>query len=491
MNARHWIIASITCIFLASATAAQTTDDARINALVRKLGSPAYVQREQARKELEAIGVPALDALRRAAKTADVETSRRLSDLISRFEEQLTNQQILAPTEVHLKLKDASVQQAIAELAKQSGYPIQFLGDAIPFADKKITLDTGKISFWQGLDRLSAEAGLMERVDLSVQSSQAIYSRMAKNGMRRPIYVPQQAAQAGPITLTNRTNEKSYFQLNGSLKTELRVSRDAKTKELTLMFIVSPEPRMTNTGVLGKPIFDKALDQANRKFEEPAPPKSEDAKPFDPDASIEPDELIAPLRRFTQVKFKDDKEAVKAIKEISGKLAYQLDLENETLAKIDNVMDAAGKSAAMKSGGSLRVLGVRKKLDDYYIVDVVIENAMNNMFGNNIVINGGAVIIRGNVNLRGGVVIGPGGVRMNGDGTNKDLPDLLDAKGRKFKIANVEGDTINFINGSTTRTAQILFEANPGQGAPRDLVLFGTRTHTLAVPFRFENVPLP
>jgi hypothetical protein len=68
---------------------------------------------------------------------------------------------------------------------------------------------------------------------------------------------------------------------------------------------------------------------------------------------------------------------------------------------------------------------------------------------------------------------------------------LLDAKGQTFKVASIANDSVNFVNDSNTRSTTIIFQPNPGQAEPRELVLFGTRTHTIAVPFRFEKVPLP
>src|SRR5262249_28037289 len=153
------------------------------------------------RKELEAIGTPALEPLRRMNKTADVEVNRRIADLIRRLEEQILTRQILAPKEVHVKLNGVGVQQAIAELASLSGYPIQFQGDATKFADKKITLDTGKLPFWEALDKVCELAGLMERIDLAVRvtTDDPIVLRGKKGGIRRIQQFPPAPAPPGPI----------------------------------------------------------------------------------------------------------------------------------------------------------------------------------------------------------------------------------------------------------------------------------------------------
>jgi hypothetical protein len=204
MKLTRWNFAILFCLAVASVAQAQPpANQERIDALVRNLGSASFVQREQAGKELESVGPAALESLRRAAKTSDAETARRVGELIRRFEEQLLTKQILAPKEVDLKLEGVTVQQAIADLQAKSGYALQFQGDATPFADKKITL-TGKMAFWQAFDKLCDQAGLMEVVDLK-SAPQADPTRL---GRGRFVYPPQ-TAPAGPIRLTLSGKEKS------------------------------------------------------------------------------------------------------------------------------------------------------------------------------------------------------------------------------------------------------------------------------------------
>jgi hypothetical protein len=482
MNRVRWTFAILSLVVLASWASAQpSANPERIDALVRKLGSASFVQREQARKELEAVGPAALDALRRASKTSDAETARRVAEIIGRFEDQLLTQQILAPKMLELKLEGVTVQEAIAELTSKSGYAIQFQGDATPFANKKITL-TGKMAFWQAFDRLFDQPGLMEMVDLN-PTPQPIQSGRIMRGRGMPL-APQPVA-AGPIRLTLRGNEKSLVSHAGSVKTEVRISRSplyGKTKELDVTLIISAEPSLLNSAVIGRPAFAKLVDDKGRtlqpSLEAPSPPS---------DATYG---SLNAGQRFTQVRIKDDAKAARQIKEMAGNLSVQLDLQNVILAKMEKVMESAGKSVDGASGGSLKVQSIKKLPSDAIEIQVTMENLIPNPFGNNIIINGGNVIIRANVQINGGIVIGPNGVRVNG-GNAKDLPDLVDAKGQKFKLGTITNDGFNFVNGSSTRSATIVFQPNPGQAEPRELVLFGTRTHTIAVPFRFENLPVP
>lgn len=59
--------------------------DARIAELVRKLGAPDFEAREQAQRELEAIGAPALRALEAATKSEDPEVASRATEAVARI----------------------------------------------------------------------------------------------------------------------------------------------------------------------------------------------------------------------------------------------------------------------------------------------------------------------------------------------------------------------------------------------------------------------
>lgn len=454
--------------------------------LVAKLGSASFAQREKARANLEALGPHvALEPLKRIKKSNDAELNRRVADLIRRLEDQLLTEQILAPKMVDLKLDGLSVRQSISELAKASGYPIEFLGDATKFADKRITLN-GKMTFWQAIDQLCEQAGLKEHVDgLLPYFGERHRAPVAPNG------------PGGAIVLINRAKEQSWVSHSGAVKSEIRIRRDATLKEVVVEFIVSAEPRLLNNSLSGAPHLDKALDERGLTFQSSVgiPFAKPGAKVPKADIfAVNVPEVIPVHRRVRHVRLRDEMSA-KQIKELFGKLTLQLDLQNELIAKLDNVLDSAGKSADGVNGGRLKVLSINKKPGGSLEMQIALENLVSNPFGNNIQFNGnGGVIIQGNIQINGGggIVIGPGGVRVNGNGGNrKDLPDLLDSKGQKYAIHDVTGDSFVVNNGSASRTVTILYVPNAGQTEPRELVLFGTRTHLVTVPFRFENVPLP
>jgi hypothetical protein len=152
-----------------SRQAAADEQSDRIERLVKQLGASKFADRERAQRELRAIGVPALDALKKASGDGG-EKGRRARDLVIELQQQALIDQVLAPKKVRLNLKDTPVIDAVDELVRQSGYNIQIQGEVAALAKRKVTLDTGATTFWQAFDQLCDKAGLVE---IAVQTPNA------------------------------------------------------------------------------------------------------------------------------------------------------------------------------------------------------------------------------------------------------------------------------------------------------------------------------
>jgi hypothetical protein len=147
--------------------------DTRIAELIKQLASESFAERKRAGDELETAGMAALPALRNAVqKTGDLETKRRCEELVRKLEQKAANAAMLTPKIVRLKFKDVPVLEAVAELARQSGYNVSVIGDRTGLADRKVTLDTGATTFWEAFDQLCAKAGLVESVAAAPQPQQ-------------------------------------------------------------------------------------------------------------------------------------------------------------------------------------------------------------------------------------------------------------------------------------------------------------------------------
>jgi hypothetical protein len=83
---------------------AKPLDAELINKLIQELGSSRFPVRDAASKQLEAIGEPALDTLRKAAKSSpDIETQRRIEKLVDRLELKILDKLIKDGVQQHLK----------------------------------------------------------------------------------------------------------------------------------------------------------------------------------------------------------------------------------------------------------------------------------------------------------------------------------------------------------------------------------------------------
>ena len=81
------IFALILGLHVSAADDAGTAE--RIEKLVAQLGSNNFQAREDATKQLDSIGLPALEALKNATQSSDAERRRRAEELVSKIEKRL------------------------------------------------------------------------------------------------------------------------------------------------------------------------------------------------------------------------------------------------------------------------------------------------------------------------------------------------------------------------------------------------------------------
>jgi hypothetical protein len=167
MRTRFSGLALILCLGLGTLLviptgAAEPADAKKIEKLIERLGGDDFADREKATAELDALGAAALPALKKATDNKDVEVSKRAADLVAKIEKRGEAVRLLAPKKVHLVYKDMAVADAAADFAKKSGYTITLYDPEGKLKDRKITLDTGEVTFWQAVDLFCDKAGLGE-----------------------------------------------------------------------------------------------------------------------------------------------------------------------------------------------------------------------------------------------------------------------------------------------------------------------------------------
>src|SRR5262249_42758878 len=149
-------------LVLPGLAADEKSDPATIDKLIKQLSSDAFAEREKAGQELERIGVPALEALRKAAQSDEADLKKRAEEILAKVEKKAESAKVLAPKRVHLTYKETPLAEAVADFNKKSGYTIVLHDPEEKLKDRKVTLDTGDVTFWQALDQFCQKAGLKE-----------------------------------------------------------------------------------------------------------------------------------------------------------------------------------------------------------------------------------------------------------------------------------------------------------------------------------------
>jgi hypothetical protein len=531
---------------------APPADAARVKALVGQLGSDSFDEREHARKELEAIGHPALPALRAALKTTDLETSRRAAELIRRIEEKALSAQLLAPKKLRFKAQGQPVLEAVAALAKQSGYAIRVDGDRTLLTGKKVTLDTGEVTFWEAVDRLGAQAGLAEKLTVAAQwldpngpppgpSKMPMVLRIplgepaAKKMPARPpvpplklVPLPKPApkddkekkpaeepppepakgvAVAGnaeppvtPVTpglviLAPGEIKPQAVSYAGAVRVVLKgakpqpgVKLPSPEKFHDLMLEASAEPRLLGFTVAGAPTITRAVDDHSQAL----------AFIIDPVAAQPPKlppGVTADLVDFLDLNMPTGGPAPRGVivrLQRGEKPAKKLRELAGSLTAHVLVPDAtlAVVEDALKAAGR----SVDLKGGGHLKVEAVTRTPEGD-YQLTLKLEdlpGGPGVAGSSVDARGKL-----SVTSNGTGVPvswEGLVDLADAQGRKLGM--VVTPTLNPEPGDegtpTTRlTVTAVFRRDLGQGEPTRLALTGTQYVVVVVPFRFTDVPLP
>lgn len=467
---RCGVLAAI--VFVLGTLSAPAADARRIETLIRQMGSETFALRERAMVELESVGLSALDALRAASKSPDAETARRAGELVRRFEEKLLVAQAQAPKILSLRLDDVPVLEAVAELARRSGYALQVTGDRTALATRKVNLDLGRTTFWEGLDRIGAAGGVMlppSPAAVVRSTSTSAGNFMIRGGRFRGIPVgpvgPSAAQEHIELVAGTPPRHVSYA---GACRVELRLLRNKDGGHL-LVLDAAAEPRLLSFMLIGPPVLERVLDAAS-----------------EPVAIVE-DMTTAttprpPRQAILQLRASDL--PLKKLRELSGTLPARVTMPNEMLASadVDTVLRDGTATGQSKNGGTLQVQSFEKLSGDNYRLQVVLENLGPAPFAQQMLINGN-IAIQGNVAVVGGAWSGSLGPALG-------VPDLIDQEGRKYQVVEIPSQSTRTGNNQVTRQLTIVYRPQAGQGPPSRVAYYGTSALTLPVPFHFHDVEL-
>jgi len=127
-----------------------------ISKLIEELGDRDFKVRQRAARAFEALGPEAFPALRKAKDHPDAEVRSRIAKWLPEFEVAA----LVAPKQITLNLANVPLHKVIDELARQTGYKLAFERDD-QRAQKSCSFRFDKLTFWQALDAICLETGLV------------------------------------------------------------------------------------------------------------------------------------------------------------------------------------------------------------------------------------------------------------------------------------------------------------------------------------------
>ncbi len=234
----------------APANRADAAPDAVIKRLIEDLGSDDWRKREKAGRDLAATGEAALPHLRTALLATDSpEAQRRLSVLVRKID----RDRLVEPKRVTLAVKDRTAKQVLDEIAKQTGYRIEFNDNSA----RKHSFEFDGTPFWQAVDAVANAAGC------------TVFEGYGDETVR--VYnqdqLPPLVAYAGPFRFlaTNISSSRSV-QLSGVSK---RGDNPRTNEYMNLSFQIQSEPKNPMIGIT-QPELSEAKDDLGASLIPPA-----------------------------------------------------------------------------------------------------------------------------------------------------------------------------------------------------------------------------
>jgi hypothetical protein len=389
----------------------------KIDKLIEQMGSGNFTEREKATKELSDIGVPALEALRKAAKSDDAEVRKRAEELLPKIERAAESARVLAPKRVHLVYKDAQLSEALTDFQKQSGYSMELLDPDGKLKERKITLDTKDTTFWHALALFCEKAELKEasmedlmqvprpqqggfQLPLPAQpvkpAPPAIAPAPAGGALAvQPVALrPARMRMAGVPTVNAQiilkdgkprklpTDDRSAIRIRALPKSDL--FGNAPEGEIILPLEVAPEPKLQWEGYQGVHV-EKAVDDKDQNLAQVIP-QVEGAIGVGIGGGAGPAlqmkmRMMQQMQRQMQmqmqmrgqalrmmggtlnqqlsIQFKKGAKEAKSLKELKGIITAQLLTEVQPMIVADKLK--AGEEVKGKEGGFIKIVEVKSE----------------------------------------------------------------------------------------------------------------------------------
>jgi hypothetical protein len=464
----------------------------RIARLIAQLGSADFSAREAASRELAALGPAALDVLRRAVEAEDAEIRRRAQKLLRQLEHQTAAARLLQPTHVRFVYDNVPVAEAVTDLARRTEVPFRLTGDAAALAERRLTLDTGEVPFFDALAQFLNRAGLAERGLDAAAARDERYEYTANDRKltsldftrwgaparaQRPWLLidgkdrPLPTCQAGAVRFRALPPGTPAFQVNRN------------DGELLLVLEAMTEPRLQWRGVVAVRI-DHAADERGRTLKQPVL-----ASGLGATVGSAAEELLvvwdgvghfptSPFgdARHIPIRFRLANGPSQRLQELRGVIAAQVRKPPELLASVDISDEALGRNIPVAGSGTLKVGERRQTEEGGYQVQVTLALPAPELVSS-------GVPARFLVMPR--IWWGPRTAPLSPEDAEFVL---VDDRGQRFATTGAE--VWGALGKGVSHDFTLHYPALPDQARPARLLYHARRTVVVEIPFTLKDIPL-
>jgi hypothetical protein len=552
MSSRKLLLAALLGIGLVilagQPTPADDADAARIQKLIDQLGSGRFAERTRAAKELDTIGVPALEALRKAAESPDAELRRRAEDLVRKIESRSRTAQALTPTRVHLSFKDTPLSAAVAEFARKSGCVLTLHDPDNKLKDRPITLDTGETTFWHAFDLFCRKA---ELVEVRPQEMMGQPPMVAPPPIPKDKAAPGQPPPAGaanpapggplpmrmmrprmampvPGQITLKAGRPENLPSDDTSAVCVRAVKvvagtgPRAASEVDVVLEIAVEPKLQWQNLSGVRLT-RAVDDQGAEL---APVQESAVNPAA--ATPSPYPTVFYLRQYpcTPLPIQLGAKKASVLKELRGTISAQIRTEARPLLTVENILQASGKTVKAPAGGSLKIRDIVKGNDGKVTIRYELQIPPNTIAGGNPMVAVPPAAMNKKVpptpkpadsSKPGKHPAAPAAQPpvdkavppAKGEAKKPGQPPAVKAMGPERRVLQgfSMGLTLYDAAGKIlpTETAvtfpqnpqvsaaeyEMVYQPQKGQGEPVKLVFFGRSVVALDIPFTLKNVTLP
>ncbi len=505
MSRRSWLWMILALLLVPPALAAPPTvaipDDAKVARLIAELANEDFETRERANKELLALGKAALPGLQRAIASNDPEVRRRAAEAAAVLIRKQESAEALQPKRVRLTLRDVTITAALESFNRQTGASLSLDPEALKrVGERKLTLDTGDVTYWEAFDKLCETAGLIEKgpAPKTVDPNESLGYRRRYVRARMAIAVNEMSGAAltlpanHAIALTDgKATPRPTFSAGAvrirTIDPKTQPSNWAALKgdgELLLGVELLPEPGVVWESVQSLRV-ERAVDDRGQVLIQPRMYLSDGGL----SSSLEEIYMMQTMDEYSGISspqgggqqipicLRIGRESSASLKEVHGVAVVRMQTALETRIAIGDVLKAEGKSAKAKDGTQLSVVEVRRDGTDLTL-RLRIEAPKTEKTEDEAAPMANMMFRR--VQYAGGMPSQDGSISVG-------TLTLFDARGQAAPVTNKER-TDDGTGGA--EEYRITFKVAVGQADPTRLEL-QTRRHVSAeVPFTLRDIPL-